>query len=278
MRGSKKGQTGDLMGNYAARSELATLATAAPQTDETTLDAGSDENNGLRAGRVEPAPENRTAVILVELPLWVRALSELAESSDIRVVGSARDTVGALDLISRLRPGVFIAEIDEDAGIAGLEVVRAARRIDPELRVIVLSKERDRASIIGAFGAGADLYVLNDADPEDLSAAMRQLFNQSLFIAADWALPSPVQNSIMNSNFPSLTRREFEILQLVAEGHTNGSIASMLWVTEQTIKFHLTNIYRKLDVRNRTEASRWAQLHGLLSLTHAKQAIADVAV
>ena len=64
---------------------------------------------------------------------------------------------------------------------------------------------------------------------------------------------------------PGLTKRELEILQLVAEGHSNGELARMLWVTEQTVKFHLSNIYRKLDVANRTEASRWAQLHGLLA-------------
>jgi DNA-binding CsgD family transcriptional regulator len=63
---------------------------------------------------------------------------------------------------------------------------------------------------------------------------------------------------------PQLTRRELEILQLVAEGYSNSQLAKMLWVTEQTVKFHLSNIYRKLDVANRTEASRWAQVHGLL--------------
>ena len=62
----------------------------------------------------------------------------------------------------------------------------------------------------------------------------------------------------------ALTKRELEILQLVAEGHSNSQLARILWVTEQTVKFHLSNIYRKLDVANRTEASRWAQLHGLL--------------
>ena len=61
-----------------------------------------------------------------------------------------------------------------------------------------------------------------------------------------------------------MTRRELEILTLVAEGHSNSQLAKMLWVTEQTVKFHLSNIYRKLDVANRTEASRWAQMKGIL--------------
>jgi DNA-binding CsgD family transcriptional regulator len=77
----------------------------------------------------------------------------------------------------------------------------------------------------------------------------------------------------LDDGSPRLTRRELEILQLVAEGHSNAQLARMLWVTEQTVKFHLSNIYRKLDVSNRTEASRWAQLQGLLS----SSAIAQVA-
>ena len=73
----------------------------------------------------------------------------------------------------------------------------------------------------------------------------------------------------------TLTKREREILQLVAEGHSNSQLARMLWVTEQTVKFHLSNIYRKLDVANRTEASRWAQLHGLLEQTPAESVAAE---
>jgi DNA-binding CsgD family transcriptional regulator len=75
--------------------------------------------------------------------------------------------------------------------------------------------------------------------------------------------PQPAAYGIDPSR-SGLTRRELEILRLVAEGHSNAQLARMLWVTEQTVKFHLSNIYRKLDVGNRTEASRWAQLNGLL--------------
>jgi DNA-binding CsgD family transcriptional regulator len=82
--------------------------------------------------------------------------------------------------------------------------------------------------------------------------------------------PTPVQS---DAGEAGLTRREREILQLVAEGHSNAQLARMLWVTEQTVKFHLSNIYRKLDVANRTEASRWAQLNGLLSAAAPPQQV-----
>jgi len=65
-----------------------------------------------------------------------------------------------------------------------------------------------------------------------------------------------------------LTKREVEILRLAAEGHSNAQMARMLWVTEQTVKFHLSNVYRKINVGNRTEASRWAQVNGLLTDTN----------
>ena len=107
-------------------------------------------------------------------------------------------------------------------------------------------------------------YVVKTAHSDDVGVAIRQTFTPSLF------LPSVASASNGNGAMDShpaadiLTKREREILKLVAEGHSNSQLARMLWVTEQTVKFHLSNIYRKLEVANRTEASRWAQLHGLL--------------
>ena len=101
-------------------------------------------------------------------------------------------------------------------------------------------------------------------------AAIRQTFEASIYLARSVSVtPS---EPVVPSDVPELTRRELEILQLVAEGHSNARLAKMLWVTEQTVKFHLSNIYRKLDVANRTEASRWAQLHGLLGAPAAETA------
>jgi DNA-binding CsgD family transcriptional regulator len=68
----------------------------------------------------------------------------------------------------------------------------------------------------------------------------------------------------VSADIAELTKREREILKLAAEGYSNAQLAGMLWVTEQTVKFHLSNTYRKLNVSNRTEAARWAQLHGLV--------------
>jgi DNA-binding NarL/FixJ family response regulator len=105
------------------------------------------------------------------------------------------------------------------------------------------------------------------AQPDDLAVAVRQAFEHSIYFATngEHGGASTSETTSPEDSAVSLTKREIEILRLAAEGHSNSQLARMLWVTEQTVKFHLSNIYRKLDVSNRTEASRWAQRHGMLS-------------
>jgi DNA-binding NarL/FixJ family response regulator len=114
--------------------------------------------------------------------------------------------------------------------------------------------------------------VLKTALPEDLAAAIRQAFGHSIFIANGHSVRREPSEDVPECH--PLTRRELEILRLAAEGHTNAELARMLWVTEQTVKFHLSNVYRKLQVTNRTEASRWAQIHGLLPTMSASRTAA----
>jgi DNA-binding CsgD family transcriptional regulator len=101
-----------------------------------------------------------------------------------------------------------------------------------------------------------------------MSVAVRQALEPSVYVAAVDAAnglrPHAWDSAIAFGPGYNLTRREVEVLRLVAEGHSNAQLAKMLWVTERTVKFHLSNIYRKLGVSNRTEASRWALLNGLL--------------
>nr|MDQ4030143.1 response regulator transcription factor [Actinomycetota bacterium] len=138
---------------------------------------------------------------------------------------------------------------------------------------IVLSLYDDTDHIDAALAAGAVAYVIKTAQPEDLRSAIRQAFAHSVYLPGRppaGAAPAPAR--LVPEDMPDLTRRELEILRLVAEGHSNTELAKMLWVTEQTVKFHLSNVYRKLGVGNRTEASRWAQLHGLLASSPPRQA------
>jgi DNA-binding NarL/FixJ family response regulator len=203
----------------------------------------------------------RTGVILDPLPLWLEALERVLNRIGVQVVGKANDYDHALGLLDQHRPDVFVAELETtDETIDPVSFVRRACEHAPETKMIVLSYHNNEEWIEGALGAGARAYVFKTAHPDDLASAIRQAFEHSVFVSG--SRPAP---AYPRGGDPSgLTRREVEILQAVSEGHSNAQVASLLWITEQTVKFHLSNIYRKLDVANRTEASRWAQVHDLL--------------
>jgi DNA-binding NarL/FixJ family response regulator len=201
--------------------------------------------------------------------MWIDAVEHVLRRIGIRVVGKTTSTEEALRMVEEHRPDLLITELEGDSGEhSGLALIERARSVAPDVRPIVLSMHHEVQAIDAALAAGAAAYVVKTAHPEDLASAVRQAFSHSVYLAGRPAT-APVAVSEPASTVddsPGLTRRELEILRLVAEGHSNAQLARMLWVTEQTVKFHLSNIYRKLDVANRTEASRWAQVHGLLDL------------
>ncbi len=209
----------------------------------------------------------RTAVVLDRHPLWVEAMAELVKEIGVEVVVRATDINEAVAAVEEHRPDLLVAGLG-GSSMSDVEFVRRAKDAYPELKPVVMAEDDSPEAAERAFAAGAAIYCVKTAERDDLSAAIRQAFSHSIFVAAaprQTSLPSPVIEA--KEAAPDLTRREMEILQLVAEGHSNSQLARMLWVTEQTVKFHLSNIYRKLNVANRTEASRWAQLNGLLPET-----------
>ena len=208
------------------------------------------------------------AVLLDPHPIWLDAIELVLKRVGVEVAGKTSAGSEAIQLVDRLAPDLLTLEIDPLPGeLGGLDVLRQARTTHAELRAIVLSAHHDTGHIDAALAAGASAYVLKTAHPDDVASAVRQAFDHSVFMpGAGTTAPAPAATERARRGTPGgLTRRELEILKLVAEGHSNATLARMLWVTEQTVKFHLSNIYRKLDVSNRTEASRWAQLNGLLN-------------
>jgi two-component system response regulator DevR len=214
----------------------------------------------------------RTAVIVDDHPLWLDALQTLLERLEVTVVGRATGNDAAEDLLQEHGPDILIADYSTLEGQDGMpdadNALACALRANPSVKCIVLSDGDDPLAREHAFAAGAAVFCVKRAEPEDLAVAIRQAFDHSIYFATG-AQSAPVQ---VASHAPDesdeqlgLTKREVEILRLTAEGYSNSQLARMLWVTEQTVKFHLSNIYRKLDVSNRTEAGRWAQLNGLLN-------------
>ncbi len=212
--------------------------------------------------------EARTVVLYDQQPLWLDALEQLLSKVGIEVVGKTTESDEAVALVEEFRPDVLITELRSTDGGVELDSIRRVRGSCPDVKAVVLSASDDPAQIDAAFEAGAGVVCVKTAEPEDLLTAIRQAFQHSIYVAGlrrgavEPAQPEPV-------DVPGLTRRELEILRLVAEGYSNSQLAKMLWVTEQTVKFHLSNIYRKLEVSNRTEASRWAQVHGVLGASQS---------
>ena len=204
----------------------------------------------------------KSAVILDKHPLWLDAMRSLVAGVGVVVVGAATDCDEAVAMVEAARPDVFIAGIDP-LKPSEVTCIRRAKEVHSAGRSIVVGDSTDDEAIHAAFAAGASVYCSKTAEQQDLASAIRQTFSRSIYIAS--ADGPTLSGEAAPPELPhNLTRRELEILRLVAEGSSNSQLGQMLWVTEQTVKFHLSNIYRKLDVTNRTEASRWAQLHGLL--------------
>jgi DNA-binding NarL/FixJ family response regulator len=204
----------------------------------------------------------RTAVVYEQDPLVANRFHVELARAGVSVLARTNDADDAARLVTKRRPDLLLVAASVDDIEQSLACVRQARRASPSTKAVVLGPERDRQHIEAAFAAGADVFVVSTASADDITAAIRQAFERSIFQPAprtDRRAKAPGAAAA-----PRLTRREREILRLVGEGHSNAQLARILCVTEQTVKFHLSNVYRKLEVSNRTEASRWAQVHGLL--------------
>jgi two-component system response regulator DevR len=207
--------------------------------------------------------DSGTAVLLDRHPLWLEAVETVLADLNIDVRARASAPEEALTLIDRYEPDLFMAEVEGINGdVDGFACIRRARERLPEMKIIVLSGSEDPRRIRAALLAGATVYVMKSARRDDLESAVRQAFSHSVYLAND--VVNRPRNGSPGEVFPPLTARELEILRLLAEGRSNAQLAKVLWVTEQTIKFHLSNIYRKLGVSNRTEASRWGLINGVI--------------
>jgi DNA-binding NarL/FixJ family response regulator len=209
------------------------------------------------------------AVLLDPHPIWLDAIEIVLNRVGVEIVGKTTSGTEAVKLVEKLSPQLLTLEVDPLPGEPdGFAVLRQAGSSVEGLRAIVLSRNHETRYIDAALVAGASAYIVKTAHPDDVAAAVRQAFNHSVFLGSPdpvaAAAPAAEPGAGISATAHGLTRRELQILKLVAEGHSNAALAKMLWVTEQTVKFHLSNVYRKLEVTNRTEASRWAQLNGIL--------------
>lgn len=194
-------------------------------------------------------------------------LGLLATAPDVAVVGQAASGDAAVSACARLAPDVVLMDLEMPGG-GGIEATRAIRAAAPHVAVLVLTMSDDEASVFEAVQAGARGFVLKGAGRTELLRAIRAVAaGEAIFgpgvarrLMAYFARPAP---SRAVEAFPELTVREREILELIAQGRSNAEITAHLVVAPKTVRNHVSNIFAKLAVRDRSEAIVRAREAGL---------------
>jgi DNA-binding NarL/FixJ family response regulator len=176
----------------------------------------------------------------------------LAREEDIFVVAEADAGDKVVALVGQTGPDVVLLDV-RMPGMDGLAVLEQLRERYPSVAVVMLSGIDDPTLVRAALERGAAAFVLKHVDPRDLAAAVRQVVGGAIFRPLD-LLPQ----ARATTDEAGLSKRELSILEALQSGSSNAAIAKKLFLAEQTVKFHLTNIYRKLGVSSRTEAVRRA--------------------
>ncbi|MEU6857368.1 response regulator transcription factor [Glycomyces sp. NPDC046736] len=177
---------------------------------------------------------------------------------DLTVAGEAGDGEEALELIAELRPDVVLLDL-KMPGLDGQGVLD--RLGDDAPRVLVLTSATDADRVPTAIAAGAAGFVYKDIDPDALAGAIRTVHSGQMLLA-----PVAMRGLLSGGaapSAPSLTPRESQVLGLIAKGQTNRQIARALGVSEKTVKTHVTNLLRRIDAADRTQAALWAVRHGI---------------
>jgi DNA-binding NarL/FixJ family response regulator len=182
----------------------------------------------------------------------------LRQTAGFQIIGFVDGMVPMSSRVVSLQPDV-VAIDDMQEPEHALARLREFSSLLPDAKRVFLTLRMDDQTLDQVFEAGADAVIAKTVHPVSLGTLLREISRDAVVHMPRRA----AKEKIMRDQCP-LTDRELEILRLVAQGYTNGRIARELWVTEQTVKFHLSNTYRKLGVANRTEASRYAYVNDLM--------------
>jgi DNA-binding NarL/FixJ family response regulator len=193
--------------------------------------------------------------------LMLAAVRRALERSDaVEIVAEVDDATRILPAIGESSPDVLLLDIRMPR-LDGLTCLERVRGRYPDVAVVVLSTFAGSEQIEAARERGASGYIVKTVDPLKLPQMIEQAVHSPEFLVFHAEAPEPQAAD----ESPAISARELAILRAVAGGQTNRAIARELWVSEQTVKFHLRNVYRKLGLTNRTEAARYAISHGLVA-------------
>lgn len=218
--------------------------------------------------------DDEIRVMLVDDHGVVRAgIRTLLEAqSDIIVVGEASRGEEAVEKASEMRPDVMVMDLAMP-GIGGIEATRQIKAAVPSINVLALSMHDDEEYFFAVLKAGASGYVLKGAEPDELIAAVHAVHKGNAFLSPEVArivLSSYAQEMVGDQqdkeNFNTLSPREKEVFNMVAEGKTNREIAEALFLSVRTVEKHRANMMGKLGLANRAEFIRYAIRTGLLDM------------
>ncbi|MBN2615626.1 MAG: response regulator transcription factor [Bacteroidales bacterium] len=194
----------------------------------------------------------------------------LIEDEDIEIAGEADDGPEAIEKAKKLQPDIVI--LDVNTKLNGVEVTRKLAQSHPEIKVLILTKHSSDEFVFAILDAGAKGYVIKSAAPEDLIAAIHTLYHGHSYFSPEVSKillkhinQRESKNHKSNSLF-FLTKREREILKLVAEGHSSLKIANMLFISIKTVENHRSNIMNKLKIDNLAGLIKYAIRKGIIQI------------
>lgn len=196
-------------------------------------------------------------MIVDDHPLMRRGVRQLLElDSGFEVVAEAGDGASAIDLANRLDIDVILLDLNMK-GMSGLDTLNALRRDGVTAQIIILTVSDASSDVFALIDAGADGYLLKDSDPEVLLEAIRAGAKGSKVFSerVNQYLRKREMFGAEEDPFSVLTERELDVLHELAQGLSNKQIASVLNISEQTVKVHIRNLLRKLNVRSRVAAT-----------------------
>jgi DNA-binding NarL/FixJ family response regulator len=184
------------------------------------------------------------------------------------VVGEAGDGEEAVELAAALHPDVILMDVTMP-NMDGVEATRRIRDVAPDARVVMLTMHADRDVVAEALRAGAVGYLVKDCSIDEICEAIRMVMQDDAALSADVAasMLDEVHRAGSQSTDHVVTKREEEVLQLIADGCSTVEVAERLFISQKTVKNHLASIYQKLDARDRTQAVLSAVRMGIVHLT-----------
>ena len=193
----------------------------------------------------------------------------LETQPDFEIVGEASSGEEAVTLCQNYAPDVALLDLLMP-GIGGIEATRQIKQVSPRTQIIILTSFHEDAQIVPAIQAGALSYLLKDVTPPELIAAVRKACHGEVVlhprVASRLMLYLKQEDSLAEDQpLINLSKREIEVLHLIAEGISNHEIAGRLFISEKTVKSHVSNILAKLHLSDRTQAAVYAWRTGLVS-------------